>query len=1775
MRALRAALVVTIALAAGDALAFAPNISKLQISSGAAFTYVQGQSYAGGGKSIVATVQAMTTWSDWDSVESRISVRLDPALRPRNVSVSFGAESGGANVAADANCARTYPTYGGCTVHNLGMASFASLWVVQVSGATEIDLIPPSPLGQVAGGQDLVITIDFDVLPAAIGPTTQTAVYVRGTEQGYGGSTTTAGGTQDRALDPVSHAVAPLMATVLLSPPLQTTVRGAPAVTLNVSATDQNGDPVGPSGVVVSLADERLGSAGGPQVPVGERGVLTQTGPGTRAYTPGPVARSQPVLATFSAGSATAEIDVNVGTIGAFQLQPPVATIGVTGSQQFVPQNATNTQGGAELLAPSDVVYSLSAGAHATVDASGNVSADASFLRTMPEMITVTATKGSATATATLTIMPTAITDCALTVAKPSLAITEETTVTLTANNGAFDLTQSATYTVDQPDVLQANGTTFLALKGGVTATITAHAAVCPQPPPTATVTIRAPQQGDLLAIDLEPKEIPALIVGARTTIRAVGVYFGGERKPITPDAWAHGPGIAFTDEVARQGAPTEREIVALAPGASTVTVSYRGLADATVSLQVDEAYLTLRWQIQKRTVRQGDFVDATLIATTDALGAHGGVTLRAQIASGLQPVAKQTEWTIDVPAGRSEQRIAVPLMAVASSGVFQLAASAFDPQIADPIAAAPPEQVRILADPELSEALLVGRVFDDRNQNGRSDDGEPGIAGVTIGLTSGVFVTTDKDGNYHVPALLPESIVAKIDVNTLPHVAPLTTRERVAMTLTPGQIFRADFGVDLSEPKPPALTQDRAKAPRIVNGEYVLPLLFDGKEARTARVALKAVRNEAIVTATGENGTIGHYKVVVRRFGDTFVVDPPALVRVEYPPPPESTHFLVALGEGILAVEPRARTFQEGLYWDGRLAFAYRGRIKGKVLIDAGMDTSLQDIPTFFQRDVRRVFRNLDPEQYYPVYGDTSSLVDERETGQKLYVRLEAGPVMAKYGGFRTGLSDNQYGRYDRALVGAAARFMMDGHKIFVFYAKPESQHVHDDLYVTGSSLYYLSQKSVVEGSEQIWLETRQQRTGIVRDRKKLTPGADYQVDYLSGRVLLENTLSSASPSTSALRQSTADGDERWLMIDYEVVANLAAAGNGDVVGGRVSERPVKGLELGATGVTEIRAGGDHYWMVGGDVTVNVWQPLSFHAEYAHSERTLQSRALSYDGGLTFAALPNAGDPKGDAMLARLSFDYKDFKAEAYGRYRTSGFNDTASSPGDRTLQYGGTLRSPDFHGFQAALTLDDLRREASYNTVQNGALRLGRMMSELELKQAIGPVTLLAAVRYAHVAPGFGVGREVVVGGGVVWQIVPRLAIGAMHQQPVLREGDRVFDSLGRDTQLLTRFVVGKDVEAEAAIGYGERGINGRATVLVPVNEDTKLTAGMVYGGTTVAEGVSVGLRRKTADGTLVYADNQYQKTNLLGGAQLNGANSVQGPAASNGPAVQTHTAGLETKLFGAHAISVSGEAGKRNPGGGFDAIVERYGAGIGHAYTTPRFTLRSRIEARFDSVTAADPNGAQWLSATPNQRTLAGFVRGDWKATETLSFAAWFKGSQSVATKTGDPPIADTAEAAFGFAYRPQASFKPTLFGRYAYTHDRLPPTQNPQGIVTDAHIASLSFTIDPWKYIGALGKVAAKAGSLRMVGVGSQDLLSILAIPRVNVHVTSIFDVSAEYRVCHDKYVGTQHGFLAELSVLVGDFVRLGGGYNLSDIGEASVDCRAQGARGFFIRAQAMY
>ena len=126
-------------------------------------------------------------------------------------------------------------------------------------------------------------------------------------------------------------------------------------------------------------------------------------------------------------------------------------------------------------------------------------------------------------------------------------------------------------------------------------------------------------------------------------------------------------------------------------------------------------------------------------------------------------------------------------------------------------------------------------------------------------------------------------------------------------------------------------------------------------------------------------------------------------------------------------SIEPLAgdEHFDDDLIVDGRLGFYVKGKIKGKYLVTAQADTREREISElfsgFWKADAQDIFRRLDPDAYYPVYGDDSTTYRDVDTMGRLYVRVDWDKSQALWGNFNTGVTGTEYGQYSRALYGGA----------------------------------------------------------------------------------------------------------------------------------------------------------------------------------------------------------------------------------------------------------------------------------------------------------------------------------------------------------------------------------------------------------------------------------------------------------------------------------------------------------------------------------------------------------------------------------------------------------------------------------------------------------------------------------------------------------------------------------------------------------------------------------
>ncbi len=339
--------------------------------------------------------------------------------------------------------------------------------------------------------------------------------------------------------------------------------------------------------------------------------------------------------------------------------------------------------------------------------------------------------------------------------------------------------------------------------------------------------------------------------------------------------------------------------------------------------------------------------------------------------------------------------------------------------------------------------------------------------------------------------------------------------------------------------------------------------------------------------------------------------------------------------------------SFDESVNVDGRLAFYLKAKVRGRYLITAQLDTTEDELDNLGdnlkRKDPRRVFRQLDPDRYYPVYGDDSTTVSDVNSQGPFYLRVDWDRSQLLLGNFNTGLTDTEYMQYNRSLYGgkyahksvAETRFGDSRRSLTAFASEAQSAAAHVSFRATGGSLYYLKHTDIVLGSEKVWVEVRQRDTAQVLERQDYIAGRDYEIDALQGRIILNRPLSQviADRGLSIIRARPLEGDDVFLLVDYEYVPDAFDADK-MTYGARGKAWFGDHVAVGASKIVAQRDGQD-FDLEGIDVTLKAGKGTYLSVEAARSESLLSSAGFdSVDGGLSFLAR------SGDASSSSLSGD-------------------------------------------------------------------------------------------------------------------------------------------------------------------------------------------------------------------------------------------------------------------------------------------------------------------------------------------------------------------------------------------------------------------------------------------------------------------------------------------------------------------------------------------------------
>jgi len=843
--------------------------------------------------------------------------------------------------------------------------------------------------------------------------------------------------------------------------------------------------------------------------------------------------------------------------------------------------------------------------------------------------------------------------------------------------------------------------------------------------------------------------------------------------------------------------------------------------------------------------------------------------------------------------------------------------------------------------------------------------------------------------------------------------------------------------------------------------------------------------------------------------------------------------------------------------YERGRLAFYLKGKIKGETLITAAFDTTEDDLDNLFrdldEKDPRQFLRNLDPDDFYPVYGDDSTTIEDAPTAGKFYVRIERGKSHVVWGNFKTRINNTELLRYERSLYGGHAILRSEETtphgepvaQVEAFAAEPGSLPQRDEFRGTGGSAYFLRRQDINRGSEQVTIEERDRVTGQVVARTLLRPDEDYEFDHVQGVILLRRPLASTTGTSGAVRTDVIGGNFQFLVATYEytpTVTNL----DGFSYGGRAQVWLSDTVRIGGSGFIEDTGFADQT-AYGADVLVRISEKSYFEFEWAQSEGDTFGLVTSTDGGFIFNPISgiNASGQRAEAYRAKVAIDLgelTDGETEGtiggYYEDRDAGFN----APGRFT-----TVKERLTGAFAEVKANEDTTLRAKYDNVDRAD---GNDRTELtaEVEHRINEYKVSLGVTHSDFATGIGTstgfGQRTDVGARVERELENGDRAWIFGQATVDRDNTRE-----RNDRLGVGFeaALTDKLSANAEISYGTQGVGGLAALTYSPNADDKYYFGYRLDPDTTAGDLN-GYDPFGRDyGSILFGANRRINDQLTAFFEEN--YDFSGTQQS-----LTHTYGVTYTPDDVWTITGGIEAGEI-----YDEIAgdfDRLGFSAGISLREEARQASVRFEARFEDGVNANARDRNTYLLTANYSYNH---NDDWR------FLAKVDGvlSQSDQTTILD---GDYIEASIGWAYRPKESDRLNALFRYSYLED-LPGAQqvNVQNQILGprqrSHVLEGDFIYDVNKQLSIGGKYGFRTGEIESVrGSGNfTNSTAHLAVLRADFHVIDKWDVILEARALWlEEADQVNYGYLAGVYRHINDNLKIGVGYNFSDFSDDVTD-----------------
>jgi hypothetical protein len=340
------------------------------------------------------------------------------------------------------------------------------------------------------------------------------------------------------------------------------------------------------------------------------------------------------------------------------------------------------------------------------------------------------------------------------------------------------------------------------------------------------------------------------------------------------------------------------------------------------------------------------------------------------------------------------------------------------------------------------------------------------------------------------------------------------------------------------------------------------------------------------------------------------------------------------------------------------RAAMYLKGKVKGDYLLTVAYDSD---------KDTRKqLFESIDPNAFYPVYGDASLKTQDAQSTGKLFVRIDKNRSYLLWGDYTT--QDNNPARrlsqYSRTLPGLRGHYEEGNAVVNTFVAHESFKQVVDEFPARGvSGPYSVSNPNGIKGSERVEIIVRRRdQTSIVLKTTPLARESDYEFEPFNGQILFRSPVPSVddqlNPVSIRISYEVDQGGKRYFIYGADAQYKLS---DRLTLGAAVAKdsNPLTGQTL-----------------LGANLALKLTKNTEIVAEVARAKslvNTPNTNGFNTNNSANFNG--KSGEVDGNAVRVEIRHSGEQLKANAFVQRADNDFNNASSGLTGGKQEVGGAV--------------------------------------------------------------------------------------------------------------------------------------------------------------------------------------------------------------------------------------------------------------------------------------------------------------------------------------------------------------------------------------------------------------------------------------------------------------------------------------------------------------------